>query len=172
MTSFSVLRVFNSTSVSNAKVCVFFKYKSVIVSVFWSLIKSSGSVAGWLQVRGEFWEWHVISHSQADQAAEQGLPERGADAGRESEKLGVFFFAFLCVYFYLMISRTTTVIKSSILYVILNLDPFSTSNTLCFFFCFRAFMYPTYNIPLNHNPSLLFKLISASSSSACHFCPV
>lgn len=34
----------------------------------------------------------------------------------------VVFFAFLCLYFYLMISKTTTVIKSSsILYVILNL---------------------------------------------------
>lgn len=33
----------------------------------------------------------MISHSQADQAAEQGLPKRGAGAGRESEKLGVFF---------------------------------------------------------------------------------
>ena len=41
----------------------------------------------------------MISHSQADQAAEQGLPERGADAGRESEKLGVFFLP-SCVFIF------------------------------------------------------------------------
>lgn len=121
-------------------------------------VVSSGSSVGWVTAR------------QTRQRSRAFLSVVLMQAG--SLRSWVVFFAFLCLYFYLKISRTTTVIKSSILYVILNLDPFSTSNTLCFFFCFRAFMYPTCNIPLNHNPSLLFKLISASSPSACHFCPV